>query len=171
MSAHLPQILIEAVQHGILNKYFIIASIAIMLYDYVLMLPAEIEHIWKTKFGIGSVLYVLTRYIPFVEAPFLILYAFNVGYGHSPNAETLCLRAYTVAAWLDVWGTLVANNVLYLRTAAIWGWTKPTLACVAVANMFFVPLTVYHMDITLRYMKCRASLEIPVLFAHKRVTS
>ncbi len=126
----------------------------------------------------------LTRYI---------IDAFNVGYGHSPNAETvrfllpmcpiekpylfyllwqLCLRAYTVAACkcllvlakcnfslvhttigLDVWGTLVANSesgsffkrfrktitcpvdVLYLRTAAIWGWTKPTLACVAAANM------------------------------------
>jgi len=117
------------------------------------MLPAEIEHIWKTKFGLGSILYILTRYLAFIEAPFLILYAFDVGYGHSPNAEMLCLRAYRVAAWLDTWGTIVANNILYLRTAAIWGWTTPTFVCVAVANMFFIPSSVYDLAITLRSMK------------------
>ncbi len=63
-----------------------------------------------SKWGVGNLLYILTRYTAFVESPFLILCvqsyysvvyfhpltgnivdAFNVGYGHSSNAKMVRL--------------------------------------------------------------------------------
>lgn len=61
----------------------------VQFYEYFLMLPAEvsgltcllrlcaltqpqIEHIWTSKWGPGNVLYVITRYLPFIEAALMV---------------------------------------------------------------------------------------------------
>ena len=36
------------------------------LYDWVLSLPREVEYIWRASWNWSKVLYLLTRYIPFI---------------------------------------------------------------------------------------------------------
>ncbi|KLO09134.1 hypothetical protein SCHPADRAFT_579127 [Schizopora paradoxa] len=153
MSLQLPPAVLQPIQHALLNKYFIISAEAILFYDYFMMLPAEIEHIWMTKWGVGNLLYILTRYMAFVQSPFIVLYAFDVGLGKSPNAPMLCERIYKTAAWLDLWSIVIATNILFLRTAAIWGWTKRALACVVIANAIIPPISIYGLAATLNSMK------------------
>ncbi|KLO06686.1 hypothetical protein SCHPADRAFT_945899 [Schizopora paradoxa] len=160
MSIQLPPAFTKVIQQGLLNKYLIISAEAILVYDYFLMLPAEIEHIWMTKWGFGSLLYLLTRYIAFVESPFMILYAFDIGLGSSPNAKMLCESAYKIAGWLALWGIYVSSNILYLRTASIWGWTKRALACVVVANLIVLSVTIPSLSKSLGSMKCIVFLHL-----------
>ncbi|KLO09139.1 hypothetical protein SCHPADRAFT_579646 [Schizopora paradoxa] len=153
MSVQLPSAILNSVQHALLTKYFIISAEAILLYDYFIMLPAEIEHIWKTKWGVGNLLYVLTRYMAFVQSPFILLYAFDAGLGKSPNAPELCVHIYKTAAWLDMMGIVVATIILSMRTATIWGWTRRSVVCAVIANLI-VPITpMYSLGKTLSSMK------------------
>ncbi|KLO09132.1 hypothetical protein SCHPADRAFT_943868 [Schizopora paradoxa] len=163
MSVQLPPAIIKPIQHALLNKYFIISAEAVLFYDYFMMLPAEIEHIWMTKWGIGNFLYFSTRYMAFVESPFIVLYAFDVGLGKSSSAPMLCERFYKTAAWLDLWGIVLATNILLLRTAAIWGWTRRALACVVVANLIAPPISIYGLGKTLASMRYVPS-PVPSLF-------
>ncbi|KLO11622.1 hypothetical protein SCHPADRAFT_905878 [Schizopora paradoxa] len=163
MSSALPPDVIKSLQNGVLNKYFVIAAEAILFYDYFIMLPAEIEHIWLSKWGVGNVLYMLTRYLAFIESPLMILFSFNVGFGRSPNAESLCRDVYKSGAWVNLLGIVVACNILYLRTAAIWGWTKRALICVAIADSIIIPLACYGMVSYLASMKYTPSTA-PTLF-------
>lgn len=48
---------------------------------------------------------------------------------------------------------VVACNILYLRTAAIWGWTRKALCCVVLANLIIVPTAIYGIDSFLKSMK------------------
>jgi len=153
MSSLLPPAILKVVQIGILNKYFVIAAEAILFYDYFLTLPAEIEHIWLSRWGLGNVLYILTRYLPFIESSLMVNYAFNVGFGYSPNAQQLCERVYRTGCWFSLAGITVSCNVLYLRTAAIWGWTRRALVCVIITNMIIIPTAIYGMQSYLKSMK------------------
>ncbi|KAG6899985.1 hypothetical protein C0995_004560 [Termitomyces sp. Mi166 len=38
------------------------ASIALIYYDYVLTLRTEVTYMWRSKFRISTLLYILTRY-------------------------------------------------------------------------------------------------------------
>ena len=40
-------------------------------YDYFIALLDEIQHIWPRPFGISSILFLLTRYSPFLDAAVL----------------------------------------------------------------------------------------------------
>ncbi|KLO09140.1 hypothetical protein SCHPADRAFT_943875 [Schizopora paradoxa] len=163
MSAQLPPTVIQPIRHALLNKYFIISAEAILFYDYFVMLPAEIEHIWMTKWGVGNLLYILTRYTAFVQSPFIVLYAFDVGLGQSPNAPMLCERIYKTAAWLDLMGIVIATNILFLRTAAIWGWSRRAVICAVFSNFVVPVIPIYSLAQTLSSMEYVPS-PIPSLF-------
>jgi len=60
--------------NGILQtKYFFFAALAITVYDHVLTLDIEVEHIWKRKFSAVTVLFFFTRYY-FLVAQFVDLF-------------------------------------------------------------------------------------------------
>ncbi|KLO19549.1 hypothetical protein SCHPADRAFT_66615 [Schizopora paradoxa] len=183
MSSILPPSVIKSVQTGLLNKYFIISAEAVLFYDYFVMLPAEIEHIWMSKWGVGNVLYMLTRYLAFLESSLMVNYkrtpwplvlrphtdsishsdAFNTGFGFSVNSQTICERVYRAGCWVNLAGIIVACNILYLRTAAIWGWSRRAMCCVAITNMIIVPTAIYGIQSYLNSMNYLPS-PVPGIF-------
>ena len=42
------------------------------LYDWLLILPQEVKFIWRASWNWTTVLYLLTRYIPFVSVAFML---------------------------------------------------------------------------------------------------
>ncbi|KAJ3808594.1 hypothetical protein F5876DRAFT_22315, partial [Lentinula aff. lateritia] len=44
-----------------------VSSIVLFLYDWILMLPIEIKFVWNTKLRPLNVLYILQRYMPFID--------------------------------------------------------------------------------------------------------
>lgn len=80
-------------------------------------LPLEISLIWARKWNLGKVLYLLARYLVFVEligpAPFISL---------SPNLSVnQCQWVFVFGALLTVVEVTVAEAILFLRVYAIGG--------------------------------------------------
>lgn len=53
-------------------------------------------------------------------------------------------------------------DILYLRTAAIWGWSKRALSCVVITNMVGMNLALHHKIINSYNWRRRSSS--PLLF-------
>src|SRR5882724_5107273 len=59
MSRHPSSVSISVVSVAVLTD----PTIALFLYDYMLVLFQEVDLIWKGKFGIASTLYLMTKYL------------------------------------------------------------------------------------------------------------
>ncbi|KAF8890395.1 hypothetical protein BD779DRAFT_1671349 [Infundibulicybe gibba] len=105
----------------ILN-YVNVASLTILVYNYVSTFDQELEVIWKSRWTITKVFFVFTRYIPFVDMG-LVMYnlASQTLLGHA------CFTVYQGTIWLFLLGLMIAEGILTLRTWAIWGRTHPRL--------------------------------------------
>ncbi|KIJ26103.1 hypothetical protein M422DRAFT_785339, partial [Sphaerobolus stellatus SS14] len=55
---------------NIANTYFHYAAVYLLLYDSLLTFPAEIRYIWNQKIRLGSVLYLICRYLGLLYAIF-----------------------------------------------------------------------------------------------------
>jgi len=75
----LPETILRLIDDAILVKYFHVASVSLMAYDYLIMLPDEIRYIWATRWhsNWGMLFYFLTRYLAFVDASILTAFLFD----------------------------------------------------------------------------------------------
>ncbi|CAG7853518.1 SubName: Full=Uncharacterized protein {ECO:0000313/EMBL:CCA74187.1} [Serendipita indica DSM 11827] len=78
-----------------ISTYFTAASGVLLLYDYLLTLPGEIEHVWSAKLSLPTVLFYVNRYVPM---PVLLLGVFHVSPFHAPQSLLLFL-SYS-SSWL-----------------------------------------------------------------------
>ncbi|KAF9070504.1 hypothetical protein BDP27DRAFT_1446983 [Rhodocollybia butyracea] len=62
-----PEELLQFADGGNTVLYVLVSSAALFLYDWILMLPLELDVIWSEKLRPLSVLYVIQRYMPFVD--------------------------------------------------------------------------------------------------------
>ncbi|KAF8582171.1 hypothetical protein K439DRAFT_1661960 [Ramaria rubella] len=95
-----------------------VASIIILIYDYLLTVKMEVELVWGTPWNVGKVLYLLTRYCVFVDSMMLAFFHFASGENVSPRT---CSLVYQISGWFIFWGGCLAEIVLIFRTWAIWG--------------------------------------------------
>ena len=42
------------------------------VHDWLILLDREVEDVWQNKFSIGKVLFIITRYGPFLDMPITI---------------------------------------------------------------------------------------------------
>ncbi|RDB24276.1 hypothetical protein Hypma_008553 [Hypsizygus marmoreus] len=99
----------------------LIASGTVLVYDLLCTVDQEITYVWSNVLSIPSLLFLLNRYLPFVDT-FLSLYL-----KFSRNTPEECLARYTVVTWLIVIGTFLSEIILMLRTYAIWECRRPVL--------------------------------------------
>jgi len=52
----------------------IVASSAMFIWDYILTLGLEVDLVWKSKWNFMKGLYLLQRYLPFIDTIGLVLY-------------------------------------------------------------------------------------------------
>ncbi|KAJ7595376.1 hypothetical protein C8J56DRAFT_922178 [Mycena floridula] len=76
-------------------------SLSVLVYDSLLTMEAEVRLIWRGKMGFGTLLYVMARYLTFVDVP-LVLF---------------CKYSQRTTAI----GIAAAETILVLRTWAMWG--------------------------------------------------
>ncbi|EJC98747.1 uncharacterized protein FOMMEDRAFT_161580 [Fomitiporia mediterranea MF3/22] len=107
--------LIHALQGLRTSSYIDTASFAILGYDYLLTFEDERTLIWPSNWSAGKVLFVLTRYLPFVDLSITASHHFRTGL--TPEE---CSLAYKSAGWLINIGIIIAELILVLRTWAIW---------------------------------------------------
>ncbi|KDR76815.1 hypothetical protein GALMADRAFT_139689 [Galerina marginata CBS 339.88] len=135
---------ISAINQILLKHGTVIASLVVFIYDYLCTLDQEVAYIWSRPRSFATYLFVLNRYLPFVDLslsfsgkysfPFCVLGPRLVrpsdrGHLLKPAIQTFltpqeCLHRYSLITWLNVFGLtdklphLIV--ILTLRTIAIW---------------------------------------------------
>ncbi|KAK7470059.1 hypothetical protein VKT23_001497 [Stygiomarasmius scandens] len=88
----------------------------IKVFDYLLTLEKEITLIWKSKWGVAKVLYMLSKFPPFIDVPLVLWYSLT------PNIPMRqCHPIYSISSWFTLFGILIAEMILMMRTIALWG--------------------------------------------------
>ncbi|KAF9007741.1 hypothetical protein BDZ89DRAFT_1168438 [Hymenopellis radicata] len=107
--------LFEALRHLRLVTYFDVSATALYVFDYLLTLEQEVELIWGSEWTITKLLYLVTRYSPFVNAGVILWQQLT------PNmsAEN-CVLVVKMDGWMATAGIMLAEVILTLRTWAIW---------------------------------------------------
>ncbi|EKM82140.1 hypothetical protein AGABI1DRAFT_90409 [Agaricus bisporus var. burnettii JB137-S8] len=114
-----PEDIKAAVEVAINSQYTDLASLTILVFDWMLTFPSEVELVWGSKWSAMTILYFLTRYIPFVYLPANTRYIFNEGFTLSE-----CKMLYSTVSSLFWIGILFAQLILTIRTWVIWGKSK-----------------------------------------------
>jgi len=97
-------------------QYMEVASIALVVYDYLLTIDDEIDLIWKRTKNLSSVLFFFTRYLPFIDGVVTLLEAVF------PNPPaSVCRTLVGFRVWLYLFSLIIVQSILVQRTTAIWG--------------------------------------------------
>ncbi|KAJ4464095.1 hypothetical protein C8J55DRAFT_553103 [Lentinula edodes] len=102
----------------VLLSNFVASSIVMFLYDWMLMLPAEIEFVWTASLRRPlNVLYIIQRYMPFVDTVAIL---FVVSFVQPIDSEA-CRILYNISGWMYITGIALTDVLLTARTWALWG--------------------------------------------------
>jgi len=113
--AMLPPAMMSLFQSRTTYQYMEVASIALFAYDFCLTVGDAVEFIWKKTWTFSSVLFITTRYLPFIEGALVLVEAI------SPNpSNSTCEFLLHSRVWLVTIGLFIAELILVLRTTAIW---------------------------------------------------
>jgi hypothetical protein len=116
-------------------NYVLAVSLVLLFYDYFLTLPSEIELIWKAKFNIVKVLFLLSRYPTFIDVPVAVYMSVMPDI---PRDQ--CIPLNNISSWLTVLGIGIAEAIILLRTYAIWGRSRKVLfGLSALLAAFYIP--------------------------------
>jgi len=115
--------LVEIISGAVSRKHIVealfVSAVMILFYDWLLILPQEVKHIWRASWNYTKVLYLLTRYIPFASTALMLRSQFaSVA---TPESCRMTLRA---VCWLSIVGMDLAEIVLAVRTYAVWNKDK-----------------------------------------------
>ncbi|KAG7089119.1 hypothetical protein E1B28_010827 [Marasmius oreades] len=107
---------VGAVGHHLLVAYMDVISVTVLLYEVIVNLSSEIEHIWLRRWSFLTVLYLIQRYLPFFDAAGLIL---NHDFGANLSPR-ICSLSYSISGWSFLVGMILSEVILTLRVWAVW---------------------------------------------------
>jgi len=96
-------------------QYFQVASVALLVYDYLITFPDEVAFIWEKAWTLSSFLFFITRYLPFLDSTFLLAEVFIP---NSTSRRCDALAQTVIVCYIIAF--IVAGTILTLRTSAIW---------------------------------------------------
>ncbi|KAL4244104.1 hypothetical protein ABKN59_010731 [Abortiporus biennis] len=135
----LTPIILASLQRDQVVNTFSVTTATVLLYDHLLTLGAELTYVWPAKWTLGKVLYILSRYPPYIDIAFVLFHQL----AKSPSVS-LCHDAFQVAGWANLFGIVITEIVLIMRTWALWGENKwipislGSLGVIALAGACFV---------------------------------
>ncbi|KAJ8094624.1 hypothetical protein PM082_010630 [Marasmius tenuissimus] len=98
------------------DRFSAVAVASVFIYDYFLTLPDEVKHIWPSEWSTTKILYILQRYMPFIDTVILVLYNdFTPGL-----SDRFCRISYAISGCMFVIGIGITEVLLTLRLWAVW---------------------------------------------------
>ncbi|KAJ8508439.1 hypothetical protein ONZ45_g9287 [Pleurotus djamor] len=105
--------------------YVVVASIVWLVYDHMLTIGDEIRFVWPSPWRLGKVLFIVTRYLPFVSIP-LTVYR-----GAESISTNTCHTLSAVGGFLLFGGLVIAEAIMALRVWAMWNQSRMVGFCLA----------------------------------------
>ncbi|KAF8126828.1 hypothetical protein EV363DRAFT_567004 [Boletus edulis] len=115
-----------------LNNYVSVTIPTVIVYDYIITLPREINYIWSRPWTWISTLFLVIRYVGILVVVIEGLY----GSSFIPGPKLVCTVLIIVAGWAFVLFLAAADLVMILRLHAMYRRSKIVLG---VLLFFYVP--------------------------------
>ncbi|KAJ7133777.1 hypothetical protein C8R46DRAFT_650889 [Mycena filopes] len=129
-------------------KYMDVASMTILLYDYLLSLELEISLVWGTRWSLSKIFYLCARYPPFIDVPIVLWYELQ------PNIDIKnCFPLYASSSWGAFFGIATAEAILVLRTYALLGCNNRFLTWFVIQYVAIACATVVILSLFLKSLK------------------
>ncbi|KAG2031301.1 hypothetical protein BDR03DRAFT_117584 [Suillus americanus] len=100
--------------------YIAVASIAVLLFDFIITFDSEVRWTWGRGWGITRIIFIVSRYLPFVGLAMTVYYSVGSTHEGIPNHGTFT-DVYDGVRWL---GIAASELLLVLRTYVVWGCDK-----------------------------------------------
>ncbi|TDL25179.1 hypothetical protein BD410DRAFT_896130 [Rickenella mellea] len=122
---------VESFVHIRLINCTAIAAVTVLIWDYLILLPDEVALVWPTSWNISKYLFLLNRYLAFVD-PIMLIYVVMFGDdekvfpAYTPYVADLThcialgLRTH-VSDFIVAIGFILGQCILILRAYAVWG--------------------------------------------------
>jgi len=98
-----------------------VAGMVIVIFDWLLTFEMEVSHIWQAPWNVKKVLYILSRYVPFVAIAIAVMIFFVSG---EVVPVKTCRSLFLCAAVLFYIGEAIADLIFTLRTWVVCGRNK-----------------------------------------------
>jgi len=127
----------------IIGSHVLVASLMVLVYDTLLTIGNEINYIWLQPWTLGSLLFMVNRYLPFLDTSLGLYLEF------AQTTPRQCERYYTGITWLIAVGLMVSELILLLRTWALWDRSKKIFFILGgLSSVTFVPgILITHYEI------------------------
>ncbi|EIM82430.1 uncharacterized protein STEHIDRAFT_124553, partial [Stereum hirsutum FP-91666 SS1] len=96
-------------------KYVQVAAMTLLIHDAVICVESEVRLIWSTPWSVPKVLYLISRYSPFVDT-ILDIYDYLAPHP-SPR---VCYITYSTSSVLTAVGVAISELILFVRTWALY---------------------------------------------------
>ncbi|KAG7089096.1 hypothetical protein E1B28_010805 [Marasmius oreades] len=104
----------SAIAELVIVPFMDVASATLLAYDVMIKLDVEVEHIWMRKWSFLTVVYIIQRYLPFLDGGSVLYYHFGNLTDH------YCTLIFNLNAWSYVVGISLSQFILTLRVWAVW---------------------------------------------------
>ncbi|KAI0075576.1 hypothetical protein K474DRAFT_1382460 [Panus rudis PR-1116 ss-1] len=135
----------------------------------------KVELIWRSKWSLTKVLYLLSRYSPFIDTPL------NIAYYLTPDIRPdTCDAVYSIGVWITGYGIGLAELVLLVRTYAIYARSRRVLVFLVILWLLWIggnSAVFYFFTTSVQYVEstklglgrdlpgCYTESESPIIFA------
>lgn len=141
---------LEVIRYGEVAKYLLLVGFTILVYDHLLTINYEITYIWRSKFGLPSVIFVVNRYL----VPCLLIIDIYELFGVSgPHAALFCKVWTSLQSYLCVASYMSIHALVAMRVHALYGglpWIRRTsliagtlfvITCIVITTMGQISVT------------------------------
>ncbi|KAG7100279.1 hypothetical protein E1B28_002052 [Marasmius oreades] len=112
-----PGFVVDQFEHSVRHGYLEVASLTILIWDYVLTLPREIDLVWRQLKGWTTVLFAMNRYFIFVgQVVNTVAYV-------SPNAN-YTVSKLSIAYWINsvtcIFQIILTDSIVWYCVSALY---------------------------------------------------
>lgn len=111
----------------------IVACLTLVTYDYLLTVKQEIRYVWRAPWTPGTLIFLLLRYMAFMDLPILLW-----EYVTTEPGGRSCQVGVAWIMWMELIALLLSCLVIGLRTWAIWDRSR---ACGLLVGSVFLAAT------------------------------
>jgi len=118
--------------------YVFMSAAGLLGYEFCLTIYDEITLIWQSPWSYTKVLFLLVRYIPFFSISLMIYDQISLG-----RTVEQCNKGFPALIWFVMFGIILAEVILMIRTWAVWRQNKIIGCVLAVLQTATLAASIY----------------------------
>jgi hypothetical protein len=108
--------------------YVKVAFLALLIYDCIVSFDSEFTYVWLSKWGLVKILYLITRYTPFIDTTLAVLERLD-----TQKSFTSCDHTKTFTTIFSGAGIGLSDLILMIRTYSMYQGSRKILAIFGIA--------------------------------------